>query len=380
MVEAGHEMLSMDLTVSPEPVLDDDVWFFPHSTPRIPDVSEKMLIPKLSKISLPSCAEGFDSIECPWLDQASAEEWMNKWMLNQKTTSIVESLIPGQWFTTKLKAWHEMRGALRQRHMDFAAKRRRSAVDTDANDVVDLSEVKDVHDADGKGTPLYANFKYEDWLLLAWRYELHLLSHAFIRDVNDPDRQGIPEIHVPHYFQVYYKMPCQPRKLNANSVEEALKVLREPVKLVNKGGKCRLLQSTLGDDASLEDFLMSVEQYRRDRFRRIDAGDESAQLKFPKAPSTAPPAGAKAALPASHQKAGHPPAKGQGKSVTKAVPLTKAPAKGYGENPSPVANQGLKRPPSSPASGQTVLKRTRPDGSVAPSLGKAPIVKRKAVP
>lgn len=243
---------------------------------------------------------------------------------------------------------------------------------------MDLSEVKNVHDADGKGTPMYAKFKYEDWLLLSWRYELHLLSHAFIRDVNDPDRQGIPEDHIAHYFQVYYKMLCQPKKLNANSIEEALKILKEPVKLVNKGGKCRLLHSTLSEDASLEDFLKSVEQYRRDRFRRIDAGDESAQLKFPKAPSAAPPAGAKAASPTSLQKAGHPASKVQGKSVSKAVPLSKAPAKGYGE-PSPVANQGMKRPPTSPTSGQTVLKRQRPDGCFAPSLGKAPIVKRKAV-
>ena len=33
----------------------------------------------------------------------------------------------------------------------------------------------------------------QDWVVLSWRYELHLLSHAFPMDAGDADRQGVPE-------------------------------------------------------------------------------------------------------------------------------------------------------------------------------------------
>ena len=33
----------------------------------------------------------------------------------------------------------------------------------------------------------------EDWVVLSWRYELHLLSHAFPMDAADSDRLGVPE-------------------------------------------------------------------------------------------------------------------------------------------------------------------------------------------
>lgn len=52
--------------------------------------------------------------------------------------------------------------------------------------------MKDLHNADGKGSPIYGNFKYEDWVVLSWRYEMHLLCHGFCLDSGD-DRQGLPE-------------------------------------------------------------------------------------------------------------------------------------------------------------------------------------------
>ena len=33
----------------------------------------------------------------------------------------------------------------------------------------------------------------QDWVVLSWRYELHLLSHAFPIDAADSDRLGVPE-------------------------------------------------------------------------------------------------------------------------------------------------------------------------------------------
>merc|ERR1712187_1105158 len=56
-------------------------------------------------------------------------------------------------------------------------------------DEPDVDSVEDINDI-GSGKPLYFSFAYEDWVLLSLRFELHLLAHAFKRDLNDPDRPG----------------------------------------------------------------------------------------------------------------------------------------------------------------------------------------------
>merc|ERR1719277_262435 len=107
-------------------------------------------------------------------------------------------------------------------------------MDQDAG-MFDIKNIKleNIHDIDTKGTPLYASFKYEDWMLLSWRLELHLLTHAFVKDVNDADRPGIPEEHLQHYFKVYFKREASPADhLNVASLAAALKLLRGPVELV----------------------------------------------------------------------------------------------------------------------------------------------------
>merc|ERR1719204_939731 len=69
---------------------------------------------------------------------------------------------------------------------------------------VDVFSVKDVCDL-GNGEPLFANFVYEDWALLSTRYELHLLLHAFKKDLNDPDRPSFTEAHLAYYYQKYFR-------------------------------------------------------------------------------------------------------------------------------------------------------------------------------
>merc|ERR1712190_486234 len=92
--------------------------------------------------------------------------------------------------------------------------------ETIEDDDIDIAGVPDIHDVDGKGAPLYADFRYEDWLLLFWAYELHLLAHAFRSDVNDPDHPGIPEKHVPHFYGLYYGTPCEYERLGVSSLTE----------------------------------------------------------------------------------------------------------------------------------------------------------------
>ncbi len=199
---------------------------------------------------------------------------------------VTVDLEPGEWFKGKLKAWHSLRVELRKRSIEYTMKKKESVeldnVSFDTKGVA-IEDIEDIHNIDLKGTPIYACFKYEDWVLLSWRYELHLLAHAFTADVADPDRPGIPVEQLPHYYSIYYKTKCDPGKLGADNLLEVFKLLKCPdVELATKGGNTMILCSSFDKELPLKVFIIGVESYRRDRIRRFDAGEESAQLHFPR--------------------------------------------------------------------------------------------------
>jgi len=362
-------------------VADDSVWFLPAGALR--DVSDRVISQNYAKFSLPVEDEGFGKIEFQWLAREPAEAHLKQWVLERKATTLIEDLEPGEWFTIKLKAWHTLRSEVQKRHMEFSKKRKEAPeVDAAANFDIKGMSIEDIHNVDAKGTPIYANFKYEDWVLLAWRYELHLLVHAFAADVNDSDRPGIPEEHLKHYYKMYFKTALEPGKLGCDSVEKVFKVLKlQALQLMDKGGKSKILSSELGKETCLKDFIVDVETYRRNRLRRIDAGDESAQLKFPKntpakgggkgkaEPPKAPNA-PKVASASLGGKATHPPKQPAPKAVV-ANPLAAA-AAGAGAVKRPM-------PPSAPPGGMP--KRPRVEGETGavpqakPALAKVPLTK-----
>merc|ERR1719454_814554 len=71
---------------------------------------------------------------------------------------------------------------------------------------IEPADVKDVTDL-GNGEPLFAHFVYEDWTLLSLRFELHLLAHAFRKDLDDPERPKFHTTHVSFYMNKYYRKP-----------------------------------------------------------------------------------------------------------------------------------------------------------------------------
>merc|ERR1711871_511999 len=71
-------------------------------------------------------------------------------------------------------------------------------------DEIDVFAVEDILNI-GNGKPLFFNFLYEDWMLLSLRYELHLLMHAFRRDIDDPDRPGFGKDNLDFYYNKYFK-------------------------------------------------------------------------------------------------------------------------------------------------------------------------------
>merc|ERR1712136_512590 len=253
-----------------------------------------------------------------------------------------------------IAAWRSFRSELRDKHVQFTNKKSQAKSAGVELEVGMCSlDAASVHDADEKGTPLYANFKYEDWLILSWRIELHLLATGFLNDVDDPDRLGIPEDHVAHYYELYHELKMTMKKLNCDSLPQIVKLLKEPTELICGPGDRKFLRSTLDKETDFDVFVRGVESYRRDRLRRIEAGDESAQLKFPKP-------------------APKPAAKG---------PVAKAPVAKVACSPvktvvakSPAAvTTGVKRPVVDVvANGGPALKKLRPEGSIVAKVAKTP--------
>jgi hypothetical protein len=338
---------------------DTSKWYLPRLKGEGPDVSDKALS-CYSQFCLPTEADGFAAVQFEWAGKQGAEEHLKAWIKERKASTVIEDLKPGEWFTTKLQEWHKLREELKKRHTEYAKKKKESPDMLDIASAFDIKSaaVEDIHNIDSKDTPLYANFKWEDWILLTWRYQLHLLAHAFATDVADPDRPGIPEEQLPHYYNIYYKAKCDPTQIGCADFPKAFKLL----KLAGLELKSKILSSSLDKEMPVKDFIVGIEQYRRDRIRRIDAGDESAQLRFPKA---GPPKGA--------------PAKAQpGKASAPGAPKPPAP---HSAKPGVAAAAGagaVKRPmpPNMPpgAAAGGAVKRPAPPSAPPPGVAKKPRV------
>jgi len=152
---------------------------------------------------------------------------------------------------------------------------------------VDIFTVKDVCDI-GEGEPLFANFMFEDWALMSLRFELFLLLKAFKRDMNDPDREGIPEAHLTFYYGRYFRKQLNTRFFGTATVPDLIGLVKDTVKLGESGSvvTARLSEDT---DPVSDIFVKLTEESRRDRQRRIDAGDETAKLKFCVVSTVQPP-------------------------------------------------------------------------------------------
>jgi len=150
-------------------------------------------------------------------------------------------------------------------------------MDIDAEDI-DVSAVKDVADI-GSGEPLFANFAFEDWALLSARAEFHFLLHAFKKDLNDLDRPSFTEKDVAFYFNKYFKKAFNLKNFGTDRFERFVQLVKDTLAV---NGKSALLEAVLPEDTPASAFVKLAEEHRRERQRRLDAGDESAELKFPK--------------------------------------------------------------------------------------------------
>lgn len=271
------------------PNVGPDVWYVPaHS---IPDVDEKTLGLSYSDFSIPSADEGFAKVDFVWQPRESTEDHVKKWRSDLKVTLKMEDLKPGEWFKEKSEAFKKQFKEMQQKIKDAKkAKKPESEKEKskekpkveDKDPPEEPSEASPEAPAEPEAPPVYASFQYEDWALLRWRFELHLLVHGFLTDVEDGEFIGVPTKHIAFYYQLYWKQHFSPSNLGCKSFNEVVAMMDDTFKTEEKG-KGRFLKSLFEKDADFDKFVDLVEEARLDRTRRIEAGDESAVLEIPRA-------------------------------------------------------------------------------------------------
>merc|ERR1712190_4370 len=109
---------------------------------------------------------------------------------------------------------------------------------------------------------------------------LFLLIEGFKNDANDEERVGIHESLFHHYYTKYFKRAFNPKLYGKDSLKDVISdFVKDTVKIDETNG---VLGCSLADDADkdISHFLKLQEESRRERQRRIDAGDDSARIDF----------------------------------------------------------------------------------------------------
>lgn len=252
------------------------------------DLAPTTLSKFLHQFTLPEKAEGFDEVKFLWDAAPKCKEYLRKWVLEAKRTTLIEHLQPAPEFTSKFMAWQKQQLEWQQKQNFWKAKPKTDeakALEVNASlDIFSVEDVNDIHE----GEPLFAHFEAADWALLQLRYELYLLQDAFKKDVNDPDRSAIPEPHLSFYYQRYFKKQLSPGIFSLKNNTELLQMIKDVVILT---GEPPVLTSQLGAESleSPDIFVKFTEEARRERKRRAEAGDETSTLRYTPPAANAPP-------------------------------------------------------------------------------------------
>lgn len=305
----------------PDPVVDAGLRYRKRV---LPDVSKNVFNHNFEKFSLPNAEEGFSKINYLWDKEPKAEEYLTKFVYDRKIREKVSGLAPSSWFKEKMEGWnqariewrrkqrewndkvhaHEKKKADLQKKKDLEEKKKAEkaaqaeegaeeedpAVEEepkeDEEEEEETFEVPDINEIDvwtcddlvdvGEGMPLFAKFESEDWTLAGLRYEFHILLHAFTKDVPEDSRPGIHKDLLAHYYSLYARRQLIPEQCGCET-EDALLEMMADVMCVGDDG---ILIADQEEESTNATFVKLTEEARRDRARRIEAGDESARLKF----------------------------------------------------------------------------------------------------
>jgi len=299
-----------------EPELTEEEKKLWYRKTAFPDLTEQALSKSYATFTLPTKEEGFDAIEYAWQSEQECASMMKSWILEKKLTQRAEDLTPGAEFKEQWAKWQKVLQEWRLRQAEFKNPAKRKALqakkveaakkaiaeekkalldagseeeakeleekavkDAEPKEVdmeeLDIFGVEDVMDV-GSGEPLFSKFAFEDWTLLSLRFEVHLMLQSFKKDLNDPDRPSFGEKHFAYYYSKYFKKTYSQQMYGVKTLGEVLGFIRTTVKL----GESGLLKAEQDEDTPVEAFVKLVEDHRRQRERRVDAGDETAKLKF----------------------------------------------------------------------------------------------------
>jgi len=144
----------------------------------------------------------------------------------------------------------------------------------DEAQIFEATNICDIGDA----KPLASNFGFEHWTMLALRFELHLLVHAFKRD----SKSGtLVQDQVAFYYNKYYSKMLTPSNYGLQRIDDVLNLIDNTVVTVD-----RVVESQLTDELHSNDiFLRLAEDDRQVRQRRVDSGDTSAILRVVERPA-----------------------------------------------------------------------------------------------
>jgi len=257
------------------------------------DVTTAVMSQAFGSFTIPGEDEGFDEVRFEWQDAESSKEYLSKWVKERKITSRIEDLQPGQWFADKSAEWTKTLLEWQKKHKEYStsaakkakdeAKKKREEKDDGDENGKDAEMEADIYAADdvcniGDGEPLFAHFAFEDWALLQLRVELYFLTVAFMKDADDPERLGVHEQHLSFYYNRYFRKTLNPKYFGMSTNDELCKIVKDTVALSED---THILTSQLAEETeSVDIFVKLTEEQRRERQRRIDAGDETAKLKF----------------------------------------------------------------------------------------------------
>jgi len=279
---------SEEETEAPKVELTDAEKALIFAPSQVSDLSTTAFNESFAKFSLPEKAEGFDRISYMWSKDDAAKDYLRQKLIERKRTSRVENLVPSEWFQGKFKEWttkfgqwqakqESWRRSPEKKAKDEAAKKAKESDEAeDVKEEGDLFSIENISDV-GDGEPVFKDFALEDWALLQLRYELFLLQKAFKHDVNDEDRLGIHEPHLQFYYQRYFKKQLNIKAFGVENAQELAKLIKDTA-----AWEAEVLSTPLSLDIE-EDvsyFVKLAEENRRERQRRIDAGDETARLKI----------------------------------------------------------------------------------------------------
>mmetsp|Transcript_36511 Transcript_36511/g.96625 ORF Transcript_36511/g.96625 Transcript_36511/m.96625 type:complete len:782 (-) Transcript_36511:128-2473(-) len=274
------------------------MWFRPieDGIGGLTDIASQVLNHTFTAYSIPDKAEGFDDVRYEWQAEAKAQEYLKAWVARKKIETRIESLMPGEWFNEQqsafVKSLQEWQATspkpappapkpAAEEGAKEGAKEGEEGEETKAEPAVpkeeaDLMTIEDICDTGG-GAPLFAGFAFEDWALLTLRHEFQLLAAAFMKDCGDPERVGVHESHIFFYYSKYFKKQLNPKAYGKDTLPELISLIEDTVGI---DGATKVLVSKLEGGASSSLLVKLAERARRERTRRLDAGDETVRLNF----------------------------------------------------------------------------------------------------